>query len=141
MIFSRTLSVGLLLAIVVSNTSNCPAQGQQADPGQWQVGEQVDNQTDLADADGGRKWLLRSPFANIGWPEIKMPSFDILPSIPRGEKDKILAQNGPTIRERLSARRERIVGNTRRLWNQTALSLAVPSHARTNQTQDHDAPC
>lgn len=68
-------------------------------------------------ADGENKWMITSPFANIGWPEIKMPEMNWKPWGGGQPADPKASASGPltTVRNMTQSAAQR----TRSAWNST----------------------
>lgn len=103
--------------------------------------EEVANEA-AADAEGEeeRPWMITSPFANVSWPELKLPTIDFRPPWRRGDaaddEEEGWAE-GPFQRVRQATRDA--VARTRTRWNNAIDRMKLTHDEEDSATQLADA--
>ena len=113
---------------------------QQAELPMWPFDETSYDSTEPA-ADPGdqnqRPWMLRSRLVNIGWPDVQLPRYRLLPRLRETEREFILGQNGPSLLETVAYAPRRLANRARVAWNRSLDRLKV---MRSSNGQDRGQP-
>ncbi|MEM9186243.1 MAG: hypothetical protein AAGB00_07065 [Planctomycetota bacterium] len=138
---SRQLAAAVLSTTLVLTTSaaaqdsgaawwpsgNAPAESGQPAPGQPAFGAvppppalpAAQPSAPVEAADQGRKWMVTSPFGNLGWPEVKMPKMQWNPMFGGQESPDASQAAGPNPLSRVKSMTQGVAQRTRAAWNKT----------------------
>lgn len=118
-----------------------PAWGAQPETGAdtgfkwWWEDEEADQPGEEEET----PWMITSPFANVTWPEIKMPRISLLPSWSDEEGEAGTTWTTPFSRAKAATRGA--IDRTRTAWNSAVerMKFAIPGGEQPESTQLADA--